>query len=70
MQLQEDSSFEIRKEMIKEWLQEGLIGDDEANLLMEIARKRSLDSFTGERWMNGGRSGVTIELSFGNETYY
>ena len=54
-----------RLTQIAEWQDEGLLGRDEADALRKLIELQGVDSFTGARWINGGRAGVTIEVSFG-----
>lgn len=55
-----------RLESIAEWKEEGLLTDEEVEALTELAKLKALDSFSGERWINGGRAGVTVSISFGS----
>lgn len=55
-----------RLESISEWKEEGLLTDEEVEALMKLAKLKALDNFSGERWINGGRAGVTVSISFGS----
>lgn len=56
-----------RLESISEWKEEGLLTEEEVEALTKLAKLKALDSFSGERWISGGRAGVTVSISFGSQ---
>lgn len=62
------AQVEARLNEIDGWLKQDLLTAEDAAILRDFAQRSSVDRFSGTRWMSGGRSGVTIEISFGRPT--